>query len=470
MAASHKERYPHHLAKLVGQALAQRSLQPPSHRVLRKLFETLYFASLKTDEARLCRCTVNFLDSTAARNDFSPPTEEDRWTVTPFDKPIKLEVRSLLKLAEAADPAVSSLAIYSDANDDLFICGMVDQELRYGDRVALDANEDPQRPGLFQATINGVAAISVYKNFSLLGSLEQNNLITQYHDALWDGPIHQRLKQNLGTSLLDRLALIEIDSTPAQIEQLKDELLVRWLNAICRILYNIQKYGHGGGLLIVPAYPAPDLNIKYELAYRRLPKVLLQVSELQVSKHQIHSSISEQCRTPDAPLPYDSHLNSIRCMKELERLKNELLGCNRFIASLSRVDGFVLMDKSLAVHGFGVEARADDPIEEINVAGNATAVPRLMRSVKIDQFGTRHRAMMRYCNRHAESLGFVVSQDGDIRAIVKHRGQLILWENINVQLAYRVERHETAIAEFSSTAISGMLKDWMLPQSDLRSA
>jgi hypothetical protein len=27
----------------------------------------------------------------------------------------------------------------------------------------------------------------------------------------------------------------------------------------------------------------------------------------------------------------------------------------RFIASLSRVDGFVLLDKSLVVHGFGVD-------------------------------------------------------------------------------------------------------------------
>jgi len=84
-------------------------------------------------------------------------------------------VRSLIKLAEAADPTVSSLAVCCDEDAELYVWGMVDQELRYGDYVSLDAKGDPQRPGLFQATITGVGSVSVYKNFALLGSLEQNN-------------------------------------------------------------------------------------------------------------------------------------------------------------------------------------------------------------------------------------------------------------------------------------------------------
>jgi hypothetical protein len=45
--------------------------------------------------------------------------------------------------------------------------------------------------------------------------------------------------------------------------------------------------------------------------------------------------------------------------------------------------------------------------------------------------------MMRYCSENEQALGFVISQDGDIRAIMKHQNKLMLWENINVQLAYR---------------------------------
>ena len=73
---------------------------------------------------------------------------------------------------------------------------MVDQELRYGDYVSLDAKGDPQRPGLFQATITGVGSVSVYKDFALLGSLEQNNLVGEYHDVLWQGPVNKPPAEN----------------------------------------------------------------------------------------------------------------------------------------------------------------------------------------------------------------------------------------------------------------------------------
>jgi hypothetical protein len=45
--------------------------------------------------------------------------------------------------------------------------------------------------------------------------------------------------------------------------------------------------------------------------------------------------------------------------------------------------------------------------------------------------------MMRYCYDKPGSLGLVVSQDGDIRAMTRIEDMLVLWENIDVQLAYR---------------------------------
>ena len=45
--------------------------------------------------------------------------------------------------------------------------------------------------------------------------------------------------------------------------------------------------------------------------------------------------------------------------------------------------------------------------------------------------------MMRYCYSNPGSIGFVISQDGDVRAITRLGSRLVLWENIDVQLAYR---------------------------------
>ncbi len=466
MGVQRKARFPYHLANLVSQRFDSTALAAPPVEVLLQLFETLYFASLKTDERRPCRCTVNYLEPTQRAATDQP----NGWSVVPFRQPLPLDVRSLLKLADAADPTVSSLAVYGNEEGELFVWGMVDQELRYGDYMSLNAAKDPQRPGLFQATITGVGAVSVYKNFALLGCLEQDHLVSQYHDVLWDGPVHNRLKRNLDATLLDNRQSQDGDAALAHFTQVKDELLVRWQNAICRVLFNIQQYGHGGGLLIVPRCPVADVNVKYELKYDRLPHALFRLAQHQIVKRQTADAIAAHCRTHGDMLPCDIHFDAVESQKELDRLKDELLGCVRFIASLSRVDGFVLLDESLVVHGFGVETTADTDLREVDVAGDANASSQLVRKAPLSQFGTRHRAMLRYCDEHEEALGFVISQDGDIRATAKHRDRLVLWENINVQLAYRAENRGALIEDFSPTTIEALFHNWMHPLMNARTA
>ena len=470
MPVEKNARYPYHLAKLVARDLTARGIDAPPEPVLLKLFETLYFASLKTDEARPCRCTVNYLDPAFAKQQQTDHSEPDGSMVVPFETPIAFDVRSLLKLADAADPNVSSIAVFCDDDERLMIWGLVDQELRYGDWVALDASEDPKRPGLFQANIAGVGNIAAYKNYDLIGALEQNQLIVDYHDVLWKGPVNARLKENLHQTLAARHPQETTFETVNLIEQVKEELLVRWHNAMCRMLFNIEQYGHGGGLLIAPQFPAADVNIKYATKYDRLPRTLIAMAQHQIAKRQLAGRIAALNLAPKDLIPYQFLTESLECEAELERLKGELLGCVHFIASSSCVDGFVLLDRSLVVHGFGVETRAENDITEVFLAGDAEGTPRLLRPVPLSQFGTRHRAMMRYCNEHEGALGFVISQDGDIRAVMKHQGQLILWENINVQLAYRAENQEALSGDYSSHSMAGMFENWMHSLSDLRSA
>ena len=470
MAAFQQSRFPCHLATLVARRLAASGLAAPPDAVLLRLFETLYFASLKTNETRPCTCTINYLDPATVGE--RPPTRDhdNGWTIVPFQQPFPLNVRSLLKLADAADPMVSSIAVYADGDGELFIWALVDQEVRYGDYVSLDGAEDPRRPGVFQAAITGVGAVSAFRDFALLGSLEQDNLIDRTHDVLWGGPIHLRLRNNLDANLLDPWSGQDDSVAIAHITQMKDELLVRWQNAICRVLYNIQQYGHGGGLLIVPHCPPSNVSVKYEQRYDRLPKALFRLAQHQLAKRQLADTISSYCNTQGDYLPCDVHFDAVQSQSELERLKQELLGCVRYIASLSRVNGFVLLDDNLVVHGFGVEARARSNLTHIHVAGDAKASVPLLREAPLSQFGTRHRAMLRYCDEDNASLGFVISQDGEIRAAMKHQGRLVLWENINVQLAYRAENRGALISNFSPHTMTRLFHRWVQAVASRRSA
>jgi len=424
--------YPGHLAKLVSSRLRSERGDTPPEAVLTRLLETLYFASLKTDEGRPILCTVNFVDPDEQHADFpASHRRPDCWSHVPFERPLPFDVRTLTKLARAADPAVSSLAVFRDKKNKLYIWGMVDQEPRHSEYITLDASPTPERPGLFQATITGVGNISVYQNETLIGSLEQNTLVEEYHDVLWSGPVHDMLSGYLR----DYLADSEVGHNAAiPRAQLESELLMRWLNSICRILMNIQHYRHGGGLLIVPQMSLDGLNVKYKIVYDRLLKSLRTMVESQFAAARDAAVV---------PLPSQSKnvrsyaLHPRESARALSEHKNEVLGAIRFIASLSCVDGFVLLDQRMMVHGFGVEVRTDNLLSEIHVARDSHADPKLLRLSELTQYGTRHRAMMRYCFDKPGSLGFVVSQDGDIRAMTRIADMLVLWENIDVQLAYR---------------------------------
>jgi hypothetical protein len=428
--------YPGDLAKLVAGRLRAEQDAPPEI-VLTRLLETLYFASLKTDEGRPILCTVNYVDP-ADRQGPAPRGPADCWSHVPFERPLPFDVRTLTKLARAADPAVSSLAVFRDKKNKLFIWGMVDQEPRHSDYITLDTAHTPERPGLFQATITGVGNISVYQNDTLIASLEQNTLVEEYHDVLWAGPVHDLLAGYLRSYLVDSGSRMSGSVLPADLE---DELLMRWLNSICRTLMSIQHYRHGGGLLIAPQMSLDGLNVKYKIHYDRLLKSLRDMVEVQLSGSPLGLSGQGADEAQGAAdqahnvLPYASGEGAFD--RQLGEHKNEVLGAIRFIAALSCVDGFVLMDRWMAVHGFGVEVRTDNLLSDIYVARDSHADPKLLRKSELTQYGTRHRAMMRYCYDKPGALGFVVSQDGDIRAMTRIADALVLWENIDVQLAYK---------------------------------
>ena len=425
--------YPGHLAKLVALRLAGEHGHAPPEVVLTRLLETLYFASLKTDEGRPIFCTVNYVDPEEPARTFSARRPVDCWSHVPFDRPLPFDVRTLSKLARAADPEVSSLAVFRDRKNKLYIWGMVDQEPRHSDHITLDAGSTPERPGLFQATITGVGNISVYRNDALIGSLEQNTLVEEYHDVLWSGPVHDLLVGYLRSYLTTSGAE---ETQQASSPDLESEMLMRWINSICRILMNIQHYRHGGGLLITPQTSLDGLNVKYTIRYDRLLRALRSMVKSQMlylSTGSPHGTPPDQ--EPDVLLYAEPAATALE--RELSEHKNEVLGAIRFIASLSCVDGFVLLDERMVVHGFGVEVRTDNLLSDIHVARDSHANPKLFRLAELTQYGTRHRAMMRYCYDKPGSLGLVVSQDGDIRAMTRIADMLVLWENIDVQLAYK---------------------------------
>ena len=368
MKTERSTQYPFDLARLVAAQLDKMTGRTPTESVLVRLFETLYFASLRTEEGWQPRTTVNFVDVATPAGGPPPSAAANAWTAVPFTRPLVFDMRTITKLARAADPAVSSVDVFADEAGELFIWGMVDQELRHGERIVLAADSETRRPGLFQATITGPGNIGVSRNGTLLGHLAQDMLVEQHFDVLWSGPVYELLAANMRQSISEHHAHLAAECGSSPPARLEHELLLRWMNSLSRVLVNIQQYQHGGGLVIVPLPGFDNSNVKYRIHYDRLSHAVVGLVRATLLRNQGTTTLMEaaQGETPGNLYAMLSTLRNID--DELEQRKDEVLGCLRFVAALSCVDGMVLLDKSLAVHGFGVELRTHSNLE-VGVSG-----------------------------------------------------------------------------------------------------
>jgi hypothetical protein len=121
-------KYPADLAIIVSERLQREKIIPPDLTVITKFLEVIYFVSLKTEESehvmsgagshswtRMIRSRIRLLGP-----------ESDKWSVVRLSTRIPFDTRNLVKVAPAADPWSTAVAVYYDRSG-LFIWGLVDQ-------------------------------------------------------------------------------------------------------------------------------------------------------------------------------------------------------------------------------------------------------------------------------------------------------------------------------------------------------
>ncbi len=421
-------RYPKDLAKHVHAQLAAHKISGPAVAILENLFEVLYFASLKSEEAERISCRIAFIDR--SNPDPDPPERKvaDRWRHFVLEEDVPFTVRNVVKLSKAVDPWVSTLAVDTNSDGDLRIWGLIDQSVHYSTFVMKESVTGVEMPGILQAVIQGLGDIAVYSSYLFLGSLRQDSLITRQQGVLEGGPVHEKLLPSIREfqgRIAEKVGKSQYDLRGHWDESLEDN----WISALCRILIGIRRYGHGGAILISDT--KASLTPKYALQYPRLAKSLVREGILLVQNTASSDVVYEEFLDKDADhIPVSLYLDESINKDELEDTQNEITGCIRFISSLSRVDGLIWMTHDLSVQGFGVEITSKKEPEALFSARNSAGTRA--RKIDMHHYGTRHRSMMRYCAANPDSVGFVVSQDGDVRAITKVGDDVFLWDDVRL--------------------------------------
>jgi hypothetical protein len=416
------------LANVLDQYLKKSGIRSPGQRLLTQFLEVVYFASLKTEEGKPLQLRISFVDPENPDPSRPPRPRADRWNLIQLANRLPFTVPNLVKLSKAADPWSSCLAVYFDRNEKFFVWALVDQTVHFNTMLVRETESGYSPPGIFHVLATGTADLTVYRERSFVGRLAQDSLLKHQNDVFWSGPFSDRLSgvERHIANVLDRLKAEPDTDSELWIGALAE----KWIATLSRILISIQRYRHGGALLITKS--KADLDIKYRINYTRLPEALVNLGvsgfRMRKSRNQIFDLLDNQKKSIPAALHVDEAVHE----GWEEDFREEITGCVRFISALSCVDGVILATPDLSVKGFGVEIRATKDIDTVHLAQSPKAAVETLVPVDPNHYGTRHRSMMRYCAAHPKSIGFVISQDGEIRAMAKVRQRLVMWENLKV--------------------------------------
>jgi hypothetical protein len=332
----------------------------PGVEVLAKLFRAMYGASMATEEGQRIAFDLTWVDPDNSDPDPPQNVYSDRWATVPFSSKIPLTSRVLIKASKATDLRTSSFAAYASSEGDIYIWGMIDQGNLAYDFRRFESEHGPDRPGLFLTSALGVGHLAVHIDYEPIAELRIDRLLTTSLNPLYSGPVLEALQPGI-ENYVQAIRNAASPQAYADPSSWDDSLAFQWLRTLIRVLLRIRGMGHGGAILITPDITRTGLDVKYEVTYPRLPEALQRWGAAIVgqahARRLIRSALGRDEPTIDTKLYLDENRNKIR----IEITNNEIDGALWFIASLSRIDGLILMAPDLSVHGFGTMITVEDP-------------------------------------------------------------------------------------------------------------
>lgn len=419
------------LARAVSSHIRRKSRNPPALPILNELLSTLFEASLKSEEGQPINCHVAFVDPQDPDPD--PPTVivRDRWISIPLRIPVRFSVENITKVSKASDPRTSSLAVFPNADGEIAIWGLIDQGNLYFQYTNLDSDSGVSRPGLFQIIIAGLGHLIAYDELTKIAELRVTELVTTASDAIWKGAIRKHLEPVIAS--VHKGVRSEVGDEAYELRNHWDESIADLvLKSICRLLLRTQGHRHGGAFLFNPSGSTAYLRVKHAISYERLPTALTNLAISQIREVNASDEIAENYVDTNAnEIPVGLYLDEAVGHIDVKESESEINGVIWFMSLLTRLDGLVLLGPRLEVLGFGVEINCADEPSRVFRASDAHG--SRLKELDYQHFGTRHRSMMRYCAKVPGSLGFVISQDGDVRGITGVDDKLVVFENLRLQ-------------------------------------
>jgi hypothetical protein len=274
----------------------------------------------------------------------------------------------------------------------------------------------------------GKGLLHISKGGRFIASIKNGNYLEASSDALEHGVLGSTLT---GMSVAFQDAVYErLKKTLDDEEDWGNYPGRYFMGFLRRVLQAVKQGGHGGTIVLIPNSWRPrDLlfrdrfRIKYPIDDGQIWETLLECLCAKRRYHEERFSHGKRKRITSTQLARMHELDY--AMTDCDDLVRDKV---RLVASLTAVDGAVVMNRQLHLFGFGAEITAgsgslDDVLVMRNDKSRGVRTP-------IDDFGTRHRSAMRLCASHEGPIAMIVSEDGAVRVAMKVGPDVVLWPNI----------------------------------------
>jgi hypothetical protein len=406
----------------------------PGDQVLGNLLDVAFNASLLTEERRRPGFRIVYM-SPRDSHALEPP---DSLAYPPrllrLAEPRPYTAPEVSRLAPAADPTRMMICVKDTSSaastPQLWIWGLLDTGENWWRFVSHRGEMGWVPPHHLTLTSSAPGELSFSVAGRVLASLESGQLSCPMASALRQGPLSDFFS-NARRSLQRAVSKALRVNTVAGRKRDDDYGFASYTRFLERLLFHIRVKEHGGTLILVPPRPAVQrtllkdaLHVKYPCRYDYVWDLLTRSAVNQVEYYRLNSSLWHGRRKPTKATFREYDLTSFR----MQMLDEQLGDAAEAIASLTAVDGAVIMTDRFAVMGFGgVVTLASASLAEVLVE-DETPHPVF---APVDSFGTRHRSAFRLSAKSDKCLAFVVSQDGGVKAVRRVGKSVVLWPDIN---------------------------------------
>jgi hypothetical protein len=367
----------------------------PTNEQLGQLLKTAYFSSLLEDEGRRVKVRLVLDLNSFARNWVQNRGHQAFADVVLFRSPVEFNAAAVAKLAPAVRTE-HSLLIIEPRGDRLGISGLLAIHGAVGQRGAVAF------PGI-ECTIQATASLTV---------AVADRLVLTYRQGHVAWSLDSSVGASRGTTRV--LGLVE-RALPNS-----DGHLVT--GVILELIRRLGQLPHGGSILLAETKTLPPAILTPGRYALTAPAPFLKVR-----------------RREALEWPLNHREPTVETMQTAYQSLWDVEGALDIVAEMTSLDGAVILDGELELHGFGMFVVGNPPPTVlVSDAGTSSAVgDRTDVDVATGFPGARHRSALAFVEHAPASLALVKSQDGGLSLVVKDGARVEVIRNADALLDYQ---------------------------------